>query len=99
MTSLSFALAPFAICGAAAVCLTAAWASPLKAPPPLQSAHRGAMAIDRTVLSDVTRFQARDSAWLAYRNYPKASGALVAASEAAGWDDVAARPSRPGAAA
>ena len=99
MSWLSIALASFVICGAAAVAPTAALASPLKAPPPLQSAPQGAMAIDRTGLPDVTRFQARDGTWLAYRYYPNASGAVVAAGEAAGWGDVAARPSRRGAAA
>jgi pimeloyl-ACP methyl ester carboxylesterase len=67
-------LAPFALCGVAALALTAALAAPLSAPPPLQSIHDGAVAVDRSAMPDLTRFQARDGTWLAYRYYAPASG-------------------------
>jgi pimeloyl-ACP methyl ester carboxylesterase len=49
-------------------------AVPVSQPPPLESIRAGAMAIDRSGMPDVTRFQARDGTWLAYRVYPAANG-------------------------
>jgi pimeloyl-ACP methyl ester carboxylesterase len=62
-------LAPFALAGVAALVLSAALATPLRSPPPLASVQEGAMAISRTGLPELTRFQARDGTWLAYRAY------------------------------
>ena len=50
-------------------------ASPLRPPPPLASIHEGAMRIDTEGAPDLSRFQARDGTWLAYRLYPAADGA------------------------
>lgn len=61
--------------GAAAIALTLMLASPLRAPPTLASIHEGAMRIDRQGVPDLSRFQARDGTWLAYRLYPAANGA------------------------
>ena len=44
-------------------------------PEPLASIYSGAMAIDREGRPDLSRFQARDGTWLAYRLYPAANGA------------------------
>ena len=46
---------------------------PVSPPPPLESIRAGAMAIDRSGMPDVTRFQARDGTSLAYRLYPAAN--------------------------
>ena len=62
-------LAPFALAGVAALTLAAALATPLKSPPTLASVHQGAMGISRSGLPELTRFQARDGTWLAYRAY------------------------------
>jgi pimeloyl-ACP methyl ester carboxylesterase len=61
--------------GCAATALGAMLASPLKAPPPLASIHEGALQIDETGKPDLSRFQARDGTWLAYRLYPAAGEA------------------------
>lgn len=63
--------------GAAALVLVAMLAVPLKRPPPLASIKHGPMRIDATAKPDLTRFQARDGTWLAYRLYPS-SGDRVA---------------------
>jgi pimeloyl-ACP methyl ester carboxylesterase len=49
-------------------------AFPISPPPPLESIRAGAMAIDRSGIPDLVRFQARDGTSLAYRVYPAASG-------------------------
>jgi pimeloyl-ACP methyl ester carboxylesterase len=49
-------------------------AIPVSPPAPLESIRAGAMAVDRSGMPDVTRFQARDGTWLAYRIYPAANG-------------------------
>ena len=49
-------------------------AFPISLPPPLESIRAGAMAIDRSGMPDLTRFQARDGTSLAYRVYPAANG-------------------------
>src|SRR5271168_1311125 len=40
----------------------------------LASIHEGAMRIDAVGAPNMSRFQARDGTWLAYRLYPAASG-------------------------
>jgi pimeloyl-ACP methyl ester carboxylesterase len=67
---LRIALWPLALVGLAALALGAMLAAPLTAPPPLASIHAGAMAIDEEGRPDLSRFQARDGTWLAYRLYP-----------------------------
>jgi pimeloyl-ACP methyl ester carboxylesterase len=42
-------------------------AAPLRRPPALASIHAGAVKIDQTGKPPLTRFQARDGTWLAYR--------------------------------
>jgi pimeloyl-ACP methyl ester carboxylesterase len=49
-------------------------AFPVSPPAPLESIRAGAMAIDRSGMPEVTRFQARDGTSLAYRLYPAANG-------------------------
>jgi pimeloyl-ACP methyl ester carboxylesterase len=49
-------------------------AVPLSPPPPLESIRAGAMAIDRSGMPELSRFQARDGTSLAYRIYPAANG-------------------------
>jgi len=68
-------LLPAAAVGVAAVALVAALAAPLRMPPPLASIHAGAMNIDRKGMPALSRFQARDGTWLAYRLYPAQDGA------------------------
>src|SRR5271157_6314915 len=65
----------FALVGIAALALTLMLASPVREPPPLASIHEGAMRIDASGAPDLSRFQARDGTWLAYRVYPAANGA------------------------
>src|SRR5271165_1038470 len=65
----------FALVGIAALALTLMLASPVRQPPPLSSIHEGAMRIDAGSAPDLSRFQARDGTWLAYRLYPAANGA------------------------
>src|SRR5271166_3836504 len=66
----------FALVGIAALALTLMLASPVREPPPLASIHEGAMRIDASGAPDLTRFQARDGTWLAYRLYPASNGAI-----------------------
>src|SRR5271165_3620765 len=65
----------FALVGIAALALTLMLASPVRQPPPLSSIHEGAMRIDASGAPDLSRFQARDGTWLAYRLYPAQNGA------------------------
>jgi len=65
---------PLAALGLAALVLVGMLATPPKRPPPLASIHAGAMAIDRSGKPELSRFQARDGTWLAYRLYPAAPG-------------------------
>jgi pimeloyl-ACP methyl ester carboxylesterase len=69
-----FILGLFALVGAAAIALTAMLASPVRSPPALASIHQGARAIDEGGLPELSRFQARDGTWLAYRLYPAQGG-------------------------
>ena len=75
MTLSQAILWPLAALGLAAVTLGAMLAAPLKSPPPLASIHADAIAIPRDGLPALSRFQARDGTWLAYRLYPAANGA------------------------
>src|SRR5271170_3297965 len=70
-----FALGLLALVGAAAITLATMLASPVRPPPPLASIHAGATRIDVAGAPDLSRFQARDGTWLAYRLYPAANGA------------------------
>jgi pimeloyl-ACP methyl ester carboxylesterase len=67
---LQIALWPLALVGVAALALGAMLAAPLTAPPALASVHAGAMAIGEEGKPELSRFQARDGTWLAYRLYP-----------------------------
>jgi alpha-beta hydrolase superfamily lysophospholipase len=69
--------APFALCGVAALALGFALGWPLKTPAPLDSIQSGAMAIDQEGKPALSRFQARDGTWLAYRLYPAAGDRLA----------------------
>jgi pimeloyl-ACP methyl ester carboxylesterase len=67
-------LSLLALIGAAAIPLTLMLASPVRPPPPLVSIHQGAARIDTAGAPELSRFQARDGTWLAYRLYPAANG-------------------------
>jgi len=69
-------LLPPAALGVAALVLVAALATPLRLPAPLASIHAGAMNIDRAGMPALSRFQARDGTWLAYRLYPALNDAV-----------------------
>jgi pimeloyl-ACP methyl ester carboxylesterase len=77
--SLSFlshlGLGLLALVGAAAIAIVLMLASPVRPPPTLASIHAGATQIDETGAPDLSRFQARDGTWLAYRLYPAPNGA------------------------
>ena len=63
-----------ALVGVLALVLIGLLAIPLESPPPLASIHTGAQAIDREGKPELSRFQARDGTWLAYRLYPAKNG-------------------------
>ena len=69
------ALGFLALVGAAAITLGFMLASPVRPPPPLASIHEGAMRMDTSGAPDLSRYQARDGTWLAYRLYPATNGA------------------------
>src|SRR5271167_142850 len=69
------ALGLLALVGAAAIAAALMLASPVRSPPPLASIHEGAVRIGESGAPDLSRFQARDGTWLAYRLYRAASGA------------------------
>jgi len=69
------ALGLLALVGVAAITLVLMLASPVRPPPPLASIHEGATRIDVAGAPDLSRFQARDGTWLAYRLYPAQNGA------------------------
>ena len=60
--------------GVATLALGALLAQPVRSPPPLESIHGGAIAIPQDGKPELSRFQARDGTWLAYRLYPAADG-------------------------
>jgi pimeloyl-ACP methyl ester carboxylesterase len=64
-----------ALVGAAAIAVVLMLAWPVSPPPALASIHAGATQIDETGAPDLSRFQARDGTWLAYRLYPAPNGA------------------------
>ncbi len=64
-----------ALVGAAAIAAALMLASPVRPPPTLASIHEGAARIDVGGAPELSRFQARDGTWLAYRLYPAAGGA------------------------
>jgi alpha-beta hydrolase superfamily lysophospholipase len=59
-----------ALVGAAALLVAAMIAVPLSHPATLESITRTARAFDHTGMPDVSRFQARDGTFIAYRAYP-----------------------------
>jgi pimeloyl-ACP methyl ester carboxylesterase len=71
----SFLWGLLALVGIAALALILMLASPVRDPPPLASIHEGAVRIDASGAAALSRFQARDGTWLAYRLYPAANGA------------------------
>src|SRR3984885_10679443 len=68
-------VALLALVGVAAIAIVLMLASPVRRPPTLASIHAGAKEIDATGAPDLSRFQARDGTWLAYRVYPAQNGA------------------------
>jgi hypothetical protein len=56
-----------ALVGVVALVLCGMLATPVKSLPPLASIHAGARAIGREGKPELSRFQARDGTWLAYR--------------------------------
>ena len=71
LSTLSYlTLGLLALVGAAAIAIVLMLAWPVRPPPPLASIHAGAKEIDATGAPDLSRFQARDGTWLAYRLYP-----------------------------
>ena len=73
------ALGLLALVGAAAIAIVLMLAWPVRPPPTLASIHAGAKEIDETGAPDLSRYQARDGTWLAYRIY-------AAAERGAGWN-------------
>ena len=69
------ALGLLALVGVAAIAIVLMLASPVRRPPTLASIHAGATQIDETGAPDLSRFQARDGTWLAYRLYLAPNGA------------------------
>ena len=69
------ALGLLALVGAAAIAIVLMLAWPVRPPPPLASIHAGGKEIDATGAPDLSRFQARDGTWLAYRLYQAQNGA------------------------
>jgi pimeloyl-ACP methyl ester carboxylesterase len=61
--------------GLAALGLGAMLAAPLRRPAPFAPIQEGAMKLDMSGQPALSRFQARDGTWLAYRIYPAAGGA------------------------
>ena len=74
MLLLDLLLWPLALVGVGAIVLAVLLTRPLKPPPPLASILDGALQIEAEGLPELSRFQARDGTWLAYRRYPAAAG-------------------------
>jgi pimeloyl-ACP methyl ester carboxylesterase len=64
-----------AVVGVLVLVVSGMLAIPVKSPPPLASIHAGAQAIGHEGRPELSRFQARDGTWLAYRLYPAQNGA------------------------
>ncbi len=84
---------PLALIGVAALALGFMLATPLTPPPTLASIQAGAMAIGQEGRPELSRFQARDGTWLAYRLYPAADGrtdrlAILAHGSSASSDEM-----------
>jgi alpha-beta hydrolase superfamily lysophospholipase len=62
-----------ALVGLATLALGALIASPIRQPPELASISEARKSIDFSCLPDLSRFQARDGTYLAYRHYPARS--------------------------
>ena len=80
MFLLDLLLSLLAFVGVAAIVLAILLSRPLKPPPPLASILDGALQIEADGLPELSRFQARDGTWLAYRRYPAAAGASAIGS-------------------
>ncbi len=92
-TLLQLLLWPLALVAVAALALGLMLAAPVSQPPPLASIHAGAMAIGEEGRPELSRFQARDGTWLAYRLYPAAHGgadrlAILAHGSSASSDEM-----------
>jgi alpha-beta hydrolase superfamily lysophospholipase len=75
LSTLSYlTLGLLALVGAAAIAIVLMVAWPVRPPPPLASIQAGAKEIDATGAPDLSRFQARDGTWLAYRVYAAGNG-------------------------
>jgi alpha-beta hydrolase superfamily lysophospholipase len=88
-----FLVWPLALIGVVALALGFMLAAPLTQPPPLASIQSGAMAIGDEGKPDLSRFQARDGTWLAYRFYPAGQGqtsrlAILAHGSSASSDEM-----------
>jgi pimeloyl-ACP methyl ester carboxylesterase len=84
---------PLALIGVVALALGFMLAAPLTQPPRLASIQSGALAIGDEGKPDLSRFQARDGAWLAYRLYPVGQGqtsrlAILAHGSSASSDEM-----------
>ena len=66
---------PIVFCGGVTLALCGMLATPVKSLPPLASIDAGARAIGREEEPEISRFQARDGTWLAYRFYAANNGA------------------------
>ncbi len=75
MFVLDLLLSLLALAGAVALVLAVLLSRPLRPPPPLASILDGALQIEADGLPELSRFQARDGTWLAYRRYRAAAGA------------------------
>src|ERR1700722_15422307 len=64
-----------AIVGVAAILIAFMLATPLGPPQPLPLILEGGGESGYTEIPDLSRFQARDGPWLAYRLYPASGGA------------------------
>jgi alpha-beta hydrolase superfamily lysophospholipase len=69
-------LVALSLVGLAALTFVALIATPLTAPPPLESIYKTVLAVDRSDMPDVSRFQARDGTGLAYRRYAPSTAAI-----------------------
>ena len=66
---------PIVFCGGVTLALCGMQATPVKSLPPLASIDAGAQAIGREEEPELSRLQARDGTWLAYRLYAANNGA------------------------
>jgi hypothetical protein len=89
-----------ALVSVVALVLCGMLATPVKSLPPLASIHAGARAIGRQGKPELSRFQAHDGTWLAYRLYAANNGAsdrvaiLVLGSSASSDEDASGSTGR-----